>query len=121
MTDDILDPYIEPVVQIQLRDPTPLQGSVQDAKIASTILYLASQGLQIHFPPITVEHTFNPDPRCTKVFYTINIEAEEHDIVMKAFRRCLHHHAPSSDLMFVARCSRALSYLPSLPPPRPIQ
>lgn len=47
MSSDIVDSAIDPVVQIQLRDPTPLQGAPQDAKIASTILYLVFQGLQV--------------------------------------------------------------------------
>ncbi|KFY93553.1 hypothetical protein V500_03666 [Pseudogymnoascus sp. VKM F-4518 (FW-2643)] len=119
MSSDILHPIESPVIQIQLRDPTPLQGAAQDAKIASTILYLATQGLQVHFPPITVEHTFDPvycDPSCGKIFYTINIEAEEPDVVLKAFQQCLRHHAPSSDIMFVSRHSRAWPYQSSLPP-----
>lgn len=51
MSNGILYPIKRPVVQIQLHDLEPLQGAAQDARIASTILYLAAQGLQVHpFP-----------------------------------------------------------------------
>ncbi|OBT89362.1 hypothetical protein VE02_01420 [Pseudogymnoascus sp. 03VT05] len=67
MRSDIVDPargplvpISPPVVQIQRYDLKPLRGAAQKARIDSTILYLATQGLQIHFPPIYVEQTSDP-------------------------------------------------------------
>ncbi|ELR09505.1 hypothetical protein GMDG_00687 [Pseudogymnoascus destructans 20631-21] len=98
--------------------------ATQDARITSTMLYLATQGLQLHFPPIYVKQTSHPAfcENCWgRISYTINIEAEHSNIVLRAFSQCLSHHAPSSGIMFATRHSRAWSYRPMFPPSDPTQ
>ncbi|OBT99631.1 hypothetical protein VE01_02830 [Pseudogymnoascus verrucosus] len=118
MTCDLVDPA-GPVVQILLHDLEPLEGAAQYTRITSTVLFLATQGLQLHFPPIFLDQTSDPvfcGNWWGRITYTVNIEPEESDIVMEAFTQCLNHHAPSSSIMLASRHSRAWSYRPMFPP-----
>jgi hypothetical protein len=108
MTCDLVDPA-GPVVQILLHDLEPLEGAAQYTRITSTVLFLATQGLQVNLPQLknllsgvatanfltsSTFHRFSSIKPSDPVFcgnwwgritYTLNIEPEESDIVMEAF------------------------------------
>lgn len=51
MTCDLVDPA-GPVVQILVHDLEPLEGAAQYTRITSTVLFLATQGLQVNLPQL---------------------------------------------------------------------
>lgn len=144
MTDDILDRDTRPVVQIQIRDPTPLQGSAQDAKIASTILYLATQGLQVFPQPNNLNTsrlkllllTILQDPFSTNYCRAhlqpclLRPQVRQSILHDKHRGRRTRYRLESLVAMLMSPCSQLRHYvchmlfasvvLPSLPPPGPI-